>query len=999
MTLNDPQSDLPPENGSARQRTEAPESSVRQTTDADSDDSVTVVRPAVGRGQRSPGGRVVPSDGSSSGGESSIDSSSGDSHHDENDLTTTQHHTGENDDSDVTVVSRKPPHSVPGHAGSSRQLGELLIGKQLGTFRLERFLGSGGMGAVFQATDTQLNRQVAVKVLKNSDGDPDAIRRFRTEAQSAARLDHENIARVYHVGQDQGWNYIVLELVEGRTLRQLVIDSGPLSFPLALNYFRQLAAALKHAHHRKIIHRDIKPSNVLITPEQKIKIVDMGLARIVTTERQPDDTEDGMTLGTFDYIAPEQARDPRMADEQSDLYSLGCTLFFALTGKAPFAGGNAIEKILNHSNAARPNVCELRSDLPPEANLLVTRLMASNKLDRIQTADELEQALLYLQQPRYRQMERSPVNPVSPRVPMLMLITAAVVFFVSLLFDGPAVNSSISFPIIPGKQVAEPPAVSPDATTSETEIAAASENTSSSADNEAAGVPNVDDIESGIAESQPGGGNVPFLLQPKSLLDPPVRESTVNELTTLERWWKSGAFGEGWPNSTLQDWNTDPPQDLIGLSPPLLGPTTRILDPEGTNPSEGAVGTDRTARRNAESTYRNQRETLQVTTIQVRPNSASGTAPPEPLRPNSIRVARLEEAIRQLRFYSNVHTVELCFDGVVDCEPMLLPPGTLRTMKAGDGFRPRLRFQVLPRQSESSLLVIGGGDLTLSGIDVEVDARSADQPVAFLEFPKVNQLTVQDCAWTLRTDGNRQHEHVWIKANSTSVSVTPLQSQGTLNMSECTVRGNASVLNVVNFSPLGIDIRNCWIATPATAFVFQGLAPDSTPCHIELILLRSTFLAGNGLIRSIASDRRPHGRLLIKSIRSLLASLGDEALIQHYGQIQWENGEVPLFFEGNRNRFAAPQIWEIANDAKFLNRKYTLKQSIDQAWFQQLDYMDWQGMLVDGKDEPLELVFGSALPDWESLPNTLAKPDAGNDSVGADPRLLPSFPTTRGVDR
>ena len=181
----------------------------------------------------------------------------------------TDPNTEQNDDSEITVVSRKPPQSVPGHVSSSQQLGELLIGKQLGTFRLEKFLGSGGMGAVFQATDTQLHRQVAVKVLKNSEGDPDAIRRFRTEAQSAARLDHENIARVYHVGQDKGWNYIVLELVEGRTLRQLVLDSGPLAYPLTINYFRQLAGALQHAHHRKIIHRDIKPSNVLITPDQR----------------------------------------------------------------------------------------------------------------------------------------------------------------------------------------------------------------------------------------------------------------------------------------------------------------------------------------------------------------------------------------------------------------------------------------------------------------------------------------------------------------------------------------------------------------------------------------------------------------------------------------------------------------------------------------------------------------------------------------------------------
>ena len=278
-------------------------------------------------------------------------------------------------DSEVTVVSKKPPQQIRSGGVDWRQVGGLLIGKQLGSFRLDELLGTGGMGAVFRATDLQLDRQVAVKVLNSSEEDPEATRRFRLEAQSAARLDHQNIARVFHVGQDQGWNYIVLELVEGRTLRQLVASEGPLTWPLALHLFKQLAAALDHAHQRNIIHRDIKPSNVLVTDDHVVKIVDMGLAR---NQKSMDpahhEDEEGVTLGTFDYIAPEQARDPRKADQQSDLYSLGCTLFFALVGRAPFSEGSTVEKLLSHSTAVRPLVTMSRPDLPRAADKLVTYL-------------------------------------------------------------------------------------------------------------------------------------------------------------------------------------------------------------------------------------------------------------------------------------------------------------------------------------------------------------------------------------------------------------------------------------------------------------------------------------------------------------------------------------------------------------------------------------------------------------------------------------------------
>ena len=164
-------------------------------------------------------------------------------------------------------------------------MGKLLEGQRLGHFELQEYVGGGGMGPVFRALDTMLNRIVAVKVLsQDQSSDEETLRRFQNEAQSAARLDHENISRVHYVGEDRGWHYIVFEFIEGINLRDLVDRDGPLSLADAVSYTLQIADALAHASQRDVVHRDIKPSNVLITPDGRAKLVDMGLARLHQVE-------------------------------------------------------------------------------------------------------------------------------------------------------------------------------------------------------------------------------------------------------------------------------------------------------------------------------------------------------------------------------------------------------------------------------------------------------------------------------------------------------------------------------------------------------------------------------------------------------------------------------------------------------------------------------------------------------------------------------------------
>jgi hypothetical protein len=270
------------------------------------------------------------------------------------------------------------------------EIGRMLEGHFLGPYRLDQFVGGGGMGAVFRALDTTLDRVVAVKVLsRQQSNDEDMLKRFRNEAQSAARLDHENIGRVHAVGSDDGWHYIVFEYIEGTNLRDVVTKEGRFDVARTIDVTIQVADALQHASERDVVHRDIKPSNIIITPTGRARVVDMGLARLHHMGADQDLTVSGMTLGTFDYISPEQARDPRSADVRSDLYSLGCTIFYMLVGRPPFADGTMVQKLLQHQQDPPPSIEALRPDVPRRLAQILGRLMEKDPKDRYQQPADL----------------------------------------------------------------------------------------------------------------------------------------------------------------------------------------------------------------------------------------------------------------------------------------------------------------------------------------------------------------------------------------------------------------------------------------------------------------------------------------------------------------------------------------------------------------------------------------------------------------------------------
>jgi serine/threonine protein kinase/HEAT repeat protein len=270
---------------------------------------------------------------------------------------------------------------------------------EVGPYRLVEPLGQGATGQVFKARHARMARLVALKVLApQAVSTPRAVARFEREAQAAARLSHPHIAQAYDAGEADGRHFLAMELVEGIDLASLVRQSGPLAVPLACELIRQAALGLAHAHDKGLVHRDVKPSNLMVTRPAPgaaplVKVLDFGLARLGSgSGAQGQLTQLGKLVGTVDFIAPEQAEDARRADARADLYSLGCTLFFLLTGRPPFPGRDLVEKLSARVLGEAP-LGKLRPGVPAELQAVLARLLARDPHRRFASAAEVAHAL------------------------------------------------------------------------------------------------------------------------------------------------------------------------------------------------------------------------------------------------------------------------------------------------------------------------------------------------------------------------------------------------------------------------------------------------------------------------------------------------------------------------------------------------------------------------------------------------------------------------------
>ncbi|QDU11408.1 serine/threonine protein kinase [Gimesia aquarii] len=262
--------------------------------------------------------------------------------------------------------------------------------ESLGKYQIQKEIGAGGMGAVFLARDTTLNRLAALKVLPRDKAEnPVLVKRFKAEGQAAAHLRHENIVSVYDAGEEDGYLYIALEYVEGTDLHNLISKRNRVPVRRSLEIITQVTKALAHAYQQGIVHRDIKPANILIRQDSVVKLTDLGLARSIDDNTETSITRAGTTVGTVDYMAPEQARDSKAADIRSDIYSLGCTWYHMLTGRAPFSEGSLTNKLAAHASTPPPDPRQLNDRVPEGIVAIIQRMMAKSQNDRYQNPEEL----------------------------------------------------------------------------------------------------------------------------------------------------------------------------------------------------------------------------------------------------------------------------------------------------------------------------------------------------------------------------------------------------------------------------------------------------------------------------------------------------------------------------------------------------------------------------------------------------------------------------------
>jgi len=760
----------------------------------------------------------------------------------------------------------------------------VLLGQTLGHYQLLEFVGGGGMGAVFRGLDTMLNRIVAVKVLSHTQSDDEeTLRRFKNEAQSAARLDHENIGRVHYVGEADGWHYIVFEFIEGINLRDLVERDGPLRLSDAVSYMLQLGDALAHAARRDVVHRDIKPSNVLITPEGKAKLVDMGLARLHQVEHANNDlTASGVTLGTFDYISPEQARDPRSADVRSDLYSLGCTFYFMLTGRPPFPEGTVLQKLLQHQGDEPPDPRRLCADLPDDVYRILKRLLAKSPDHRYQQPAEMV-AELTQAAVRLRLRSAAPGSMVwltsasgAPwywRQSLPWIAPLAALALIVVILNVFWANPEESPPSLLGRL--------PRAENLNKAKVVAGDSARNSSGRKG-------DVKSAAkANSTNGAGNMSgelTLSGDRGALDAPLMwiesaASVPKEIATSV-----------WTTVQSEDFASRLTTVRENLSLPFL------ID---LRPSANGAESSST----------------RASALQAQRIVAGKRAGPA-------EYPSLNAAIRGAK---SGEIIELRFNEILDEKPLDITDLKL-TIRAAEGFRPVVRFQpdvddVLAERR--SMVNIDGGQLTLDNVhfDFTLPSDVSDRWSLF-EVSRADALSLQSCSVTVRNSGAG-----FDRPSASMIDVRASLADGAgmmkdmappkkleIEVRDSVFRGEATFLHFAAAQPIELRADNALLALSERLIDGDvGLTNTRGTSGMYVELRRVTILAQSGLVRltndSDASDVMP---VEMSCYDSILAGNGIPAMIEQFANESTDSMRRQFSWTGSRSVYDGfASLWRL----------------------------------------------------------------------------------------
>lgn len=814
----------------------------------------------------------------------------------------------------ITNLAPMPPQPVSESAARILQ-GKIQPGDRLGHFELLQYVGGGGMGRVFRAHDTRLARTVALKVLSpDQASDRETVLRFQNEAQSAARLDHDNVARVYYVGEDCGLHYIVFEFVEGVNVRELVEAKGPLPLDEAIAYTLQVADALAHAASRNVVHRDIKPSNMLIAPGGQVKLIDMGLARLREADAVAADlTASGVTLGTFDYISPEQARDPRNADVRSDIYSLGCTFFFMLTGRPPFLGGTMLQKLLQHQADEPPDVRQFRPDLPDEVMRVLRVMLAKDPARRYRNPAELVNDLLELARDvgldrvtggtrAWIVPEPAPVSALYRHLPWLVPLVTLIIIVVVLDF------------------------VWSHSTTQETRLTAPPAETYRAPETPEVG------LRPDIARWQPGS-TLPDASSPTARTDLPPPFGEPSFLDALKDSSLKPEFGSESPT----------PGSLglgAGLTPgvPTLGETqfpnaTPRLDDNRAVASNAATNAARAKAQNSDLL-------IGEAALTTRPATTTATGVKPAVKRTGVLVVRPgtrgKNEFATLQAACNVaatgDVIELAYNGLRPEPPVHLAKVRV-TIRAADGYQPVVVFQ--PGEfddtfeSSRSMITVSDGRLSLFNLAVQM-VLPRETPAdgwSLVEMTGNSLVRLDRCSLTIRNASDQltaYHKDVaFFRVRSDVVAMMddtaslPTEPAG-IELMDTIARGEAVLLRSEDSQPVRLTWDNgLLVTTERLLSASSGSKSPQTGETVRLDLRHLTAIMQKGLGRLTCSQIRPHHLTAqIDCVDSLLVTAPGNVLIEQIGDDGLNDFRQRIVWNGERNFYEGFKIfWAVRRSA------------------------------------------------------------------------------------
>lgn len=747
-------------------------------------------------------------------------------------------------DNQPTVISNRPP--IPTSHGNSddttRHLKTIRPGTRLGDIELTEHIGGGGMGQVYRGEDKRLGRAVAVKVLsRDQSSDQEAVRRFLNEAKSAARLNHQNIAQVYSAGESEEHPYIVFEYIQGVNLRTMLEEQGPLMLEEALSYTLQIADALAHAADRRIVHRDVKPSNVLIAPNGQAKLIDLGLARLSEPGNADGDlTASGVTLGTFDYISPEQARDPRNADSRSDIYSLGCTLFYMLAGRPPFPEGTVLQKLLQHQGDTPPDVCHFRPDLPEEVSHVLSKMMAKDPRRRYPDSARLMEALLTLAdmiglrptgpaQAIWLPPQESRISAVHRQTPWLAptLTLACLILGLHLLWSNQETSGNTRNLSKPSSQVAA------------TRILPESEPTPAPTPDQ---VPGKEDSSSngekpsGQPQEKPESGEWTSdrLMRTSTTPLVPFSSNTQANSTTKP--------GRGLPRPSLVA-SYSPAPHAAGISPPILQSS---ISGDAPAPAPPAAA---------------QTTPAPASTIPL----IITHSPQDDSQYHSIGAAIAANPEADL--------IELRYDGRGVEEPITIT-GHRLTIRRGINHSPTLVFEPSatdPVLYPRDMIHVGDGGLVLEGLTVELSIRR-DMPSdswALLRLSTGGHAAFRDCTLRVRnasdSNGTYYQDVAFFRVtpqgprSATFLNTARPERQPEIELLNCDAFGEASLVRTAESTPLRMKWIHGHLATTEPAFSIGGSSrKPASDTKTEIVWEDVVAVTDGALISITLAPQREH---------------------------------------------------------------------------------------------------------------------------------------------